>query len=547
MSAMSPKSLEVAVERPNEKSDRILELMRHLDTDATELRQETESLRAERARWAPFSRPFVCNANGGNTSPLSAAAVLASTPRLPQKCSRSIADAAAQERKAGEAQRRTQQAEREKQRHIERRAEVECFTDEAVRKADQRRRRAEEQLAELKATRQRETDANQARADDADIKCNEGLKRLEASIESERLQADADIRNLRRQVAEERSRGDDAIVALRADHTQHCADFERDLDEFDAASAAAVAAAVKRCRDAEEASIGAWNVCKEKALALHNGADIEAEQVELSRQDQTMAINKVLDEMHTSFEEELHAINSHEKELRNDRSMEDKAVAFEAAMQEAIRCRKCALDVAMHQSCEEIANILAAATDAGTSLMSRIAEAELTADREINGILLEVERFAQGSHEMRVADLRARLNDTVATVKVGIADRVRQFGKDVERLTLDADEELTATKQKVNYFRQENLLKARENYADVGHRLKETMRSNAEIVADMNEKVRQTQEQMVKYVASMHEDMVAVLQAPSLPEVTLRLPLGGSTPVLSLPATSPSASESVAA
>mmetsp|Transcript_99538 Transcript_99538/g.172785 ORF Transcript_99538/g.172785 Transcript_99538/m.172785 type:complete len:517 (+) Transcript_99538:97-1647(+) len=489
--------------------ERVVSLLRKLDGNASELRQETAALQAERAQWVPSEVPKNVNA-------ISSAAV-------PQRCADKLEEAAAHERRTAQFARRTRTGERDAQRYREQRQEIERATQTALQAALQRRLEAEQRVAAVSKERQ------QAEADHRVLLAAEEtdheveMKALEAALEAVRQAEIRETAQSRRNVAATKEQCARDVTQAHQDFETERINYERALDEFDANADAAVKAAQQRCQDAEAFAQDKWSQFEEQSKAAHADAEDRVALYNRNRDGTVIDVNARLAEIETSLNQELKAISAREQSALSNRTPEQRLQATTVSVMEDICRRRNECDSSIADSLDRIAKMTSEAEQGAAKTSARVQAAEDNADRNIEAIRAGLEKFAQGDHQGKIIELQASLNNAIAGAQNEFLLRLQRFREEADRQSREASEALAAADQRVEELRQQANARMETQMLGMSEDISSIRDEREQLRLDTTSKVQKTQDQMVQYIGSQFEDMLDSLSKTGPPEVPIRL------------------------
>eukprot|EP00927_Polykrikos_kofoidii_P071944 TRINITY_DN68122_c0_g1_i1.p1 TRINITY_DN68122_c0_g1~~TRINITY_DN68122_c0_g1_i1.p1 ORF type:complete len:560 (+),score=133.45 TRINITY_DN68122_c0_g1_i1:208-1887(+) len=525
---------------------RVVGLLKRLDDDAAELRTTNEALLAERSRWAPSPR-LVTGLGSSGTTAAAGAMVLALpptgvTPRqqqsspLPRMCKDILAEADAHSQRIIDAQRRAQKAESGALDLQNKQQEVVRSAQEAILASETRRKRAEDALLELKMERKEAEARHQKQQDGFETEHLVEIQNICQRTEVLRKEAESVCREIRRQAVEEGGHAKRDIEQLHAEFERRRIALERSLQEHDDECARAIEGANRRIHDAKRGAENAWKDCQNQMRMQHSDADGEVQQSGEHRSDAVAATNMRLAEIDAELAHELQAIAAHEKEMRENRSAEEKALAIDAEVAANVRGRTEACNEFVRCSDVEVARLVAAVEAAGESAKLRAQAVHEAANNKVEGIRVRMEFFAKNAHEKRIIALQDSLNGAIAIARAELCERLRRFSSDACRMTLEAQRAQLKAEQKVDELRRRQAELNAEQAADVEATVKKLHDEKDKIQTEIGKRVLDAQDQMVQYVASMEGEVLEKIEMPAVAEIPLRLPLsGGDGGQLALP------------
>jgi len=495
--------------------ERIVSVMRELDGKVDNLRQETDILKTQRARWAP-------------TPPPRAAALTAGAPgdvpaSVPRRCAERLAEVAAHEQRAKEAARRAAVCKKEALQCQEQREKVDRDADAAVHAADGRRDLAQGRVEEVRAQRAQAEADHRALLAAEETDGNAELVGIERAIEAVRMAADARATEAKREVAAISVTAACEADELRAEFERSRLELERSLDEYDVTCDAAVALRNGRCMDAEKAVRSAWEGYEKDSEAAHKKAQTEVEEHKRGTEQTIDATNSRLQEIEAELKASLAECTAREETARLDRSAEERVERVVGEVMQNIARRREASGEIVRQDLAEVARLTAEGASAADAAAARVRVAQENADQEVDALAVDVEKFAVGSVEGKLLELHADLQAAIAGAKSALDENRRICQAEADNQTSEAHTALLLAGQHVEELRVQANKQLEQQLEAMDAGLEDVRSEREQALAEGRAKVLKTQDQMVRYVDSQREEMLLTLGQADPAEVPLQL------------------------
>eukprot|EP00747_Dinoflagellata_sp_TGD_P163264 gnl/TRDRNA2_/TRDRNA2_181752_c0_seq1.p1 gnl/TRDRNA2_/TRDRNA2_181752_c0~~gnl/TRDRNA2_/TRDRNA2_181752_c0_seq1.p1 ORF type:complete len:515 (-),score=154.96 gnl/TRDRNA2_/TRDRNA2_181752_c0_seq1:40-1500(-) len=474
--------------------DRVVTLLKQLDGDKTLLQQETEALRAERAKWVP--RPQE-----------------AATAPVPEVCATKLNEAAAHERRSREAARRAERADAEAAKRRAQRSQAEDAAEAAVRAAEERRQDAERRLAAAQAAITAADAQHRRYHIDSEAERATELKAVGQAVDAVRASAETRAQDALRRIADRRASAVREIAEVQAEGERQRAEIERKVKEHEAACAAAVTAADKRREEAEAAAKQAWQECEVKIEESHTEAEDRVAEAVRVRGKVVEGANEALAKIEREFEEQLSEVSAREQDIRRDVAAEARAEEAKSKSAEAVRVRRLACDAVAAKSEGELKAIMLEAQQSADAAAARIREVQAHADTEVEEIRLKLEAFARNSHEGQINRSHSWLVEASESMRKQLSARLERFEEEAKLQSHQAVEALVHADRHIEELRANAVQKAGQQVGKAERSLVALEEESKRNKAEADKKLRHTQDQMVQYVEKQQEDLIACLEA----------------------------------
>jgi hypothetical protein len=495
--------------------NRVVSLIKRLDDDALQLRQETHMLQEAHDQWAPAKV-------GGRT------ALMPGEKPLPSRCADKLEQAAAYESQISVYLRRAATGDREAQRAARERQQAESSAEVSVQSASARRIDAERCLEELQKER-RAAEAEHARVLSAEEVDHEAaLRAIDREIEEVWKAAAAHSSQARRDTAAQRTREEREIAEAKADSERRSAAYECALNEYDAECDAGIAKAGERKREAELAVESAWKECEAQVQSTQDEREREMQECH-RRQDAAIdETNKQLADLESELAAELADISAQEQAAGQGIDAVENIFELRAQIARDIEKRRSLRDARVQECVDVIARLTREASDAAAAAAHRIQVIQARTDKQVETVTAEIEKFAGSTHMGKIAEMHSTSRAAIATAKDEYSRRLKVFQEQTQVQTREADMALVSADKRVEELRAWSTGLIDESSQAMDNSIKDMRHERARIVADSSAKVQRTQDQMVQYVGSQFEEMVLALNKTDPVEMPLRLDISSA-------------------